>query len=64
MAVRTAHPGATLVENAAVEIAVNRRLDATTQVAVGVAEALLIHLDEALEMVGQGAVEDRALGTA
>ncbi len=45
-------------------MAVNRWLDAAPQVAVGVAEALLIHLDEALEVVGQSAVEDRALGTA
>ncbi len=62
-AVRAAHPGNTLVEDAAVEVAVYRRLDAAAQIAAGVEEALFIHLDEVLEVMGQSAVEDRALGT-
>jgi len=63
-AVRAAHPGDALVEDAAIEVTVDRRLDVATQIAVGVEETLLIHLDEVLEMVGQSAVEDRVLGTA
>ncbi len=63
-AVRAAHPGDALVEDAAVEVAVDRRLDAASQVAVGVPETLLIHLDEVLEVQGEGPVEDRALGMA
>jgi hypothetical protein len=51
-----AQPGDALVKDAALEVAMDRRFNAATQVAVGVAEALLIHLDEVLEMVGQSAV--------
>jgi hypothetical protein len=61
-AVRAAHPGDALVEDAAVEVAVDRRLDAAAKVAVRVAETLLIHLDEVLVVQGQGPVKDRALG--
>jgi hypothetical protein len=53
-AVRAADPGDALVEDAAVEIAVDRRLDAATQITVGVKEPLLIHLDEVLEVLGEG----------
>ena len=37
--VRTTHPGDALIEDAAIEIAVNRRLDAATQIAVSVCAA-------------------------
>ena len=40
-----------------------KRVDAATQIAMGVEEALFIHLDEALEVMGQSAVEDRVPGT-
>ena len=51
-ALRAAHPGDTLVEDAAIEVAMDCRFDAAAQIAVGVAEAFLVHLDEVLEMVG------------
>ena len=35
-AVRAAHPGDALVEDAAIEVTVDRRLDVATQIAVGV----------------------------
>jgi len=41
-AIRAAHPSNALVEDAAIEVAVDCRLDAATQIAVGVKEALLI----------------------
>ncbi len=62
-AIRAAYPGDAVVEDAAVEVAMDRRFDAAAQVAMGVEEPLLIHPDEVLEMMGQSAVEDRALGT-
>jgi hypothetical protein len=61
-AARAAHPGDALVEDAAVEVAVDRRLDTASQVAVGVTETLLIHLDDVLEVQGEGPVKDCVLG--
>ena len=63
-AIRAAHPGDTLVQDAAIEIAVNGRLDATTQIAVGGKETVLVGAQEVLEVMGESPVEDRALGTA
>lgn len=63
-AVRAAHPGDTVVENPAVEVAVDRRLHAAAQVAVSCLEAFLVDEQEALEVVGQGPIEHRALGMA
>ena len=51
-AIRAAHPGDALVEEAAIEVAVDCRLDAATQITVGVKEALLIDTEEVLEVVG------------
>ena len=63
-AIRAAHPGDALVEDAAIEGAVDCRLDAATQIAVGGKEALLIDTEKVLEVMGEGPVEDRALGMA
>ena len=63
-AVRAAYPGDALVEGAAVEVAMDRRLDVATQVAVSVAEALFVDVEETLEMVSEGPVQDGALGVA
>ncbi|MCP4446102.1 MAG: hypothetical protein GY811_12260 [Myxococcales bacterium] len=41
----------------------NRQLNAAAQIAVGVVAALFMHLDEVLEVMGQRAVQGRALGT-
>jgi len=49
-ALRAAHPGDPQVEDAAVEIAVDRRLDAAAQVAVGGEKALLVATHEVLEV--------------
>ncbi len=62
--IRAAHPCDALIEDTAIEVAVDCRLDAATQIAVGVKEALLIDTEEVLEVVGEGPVEDRALGMA
>ena len=51
-------------KDAAVEVAVDRGPDTPPQVAMGALEALLVELEEALEMVGQGAVEHRPLRPA
>ena len=52
-----------LVENPAVEISMDGGLHTVAQIAVGELEALLVDQKEALEVVGQGAVENRALGS-
>ena len=38
------------------------RFNAATQIAMGVAEALLMYLKKMLEMMSQGPIEDRAFG--
>ena len=47
-AIRAAHAGDALVEDAAIEIAVDRRLHAAAQVAVILLEALLVDEQEAI----------------
>ena len=61
LAVGPRHP---VGEDAAVEVAIDRGLDAAPQVTMRALEALVVDLEEALEMVGQGAVEHRPLGPA
>jgi hypothetical protein len=63
-AIRAAHAGDAVVEDAAVEITVNGRLHAAAQVAVTRLKALLVDEQEALEVMREGPVEDRALGMA
>jgi len=64
IATRAAHAGDAVVEDAAVEITVNGRLHAAAQVAVTRLKALLVDEQEALEVMREGPVEDRALGMA
>jgi len=45
-----------------VDVALDRRLHAPTRIAVTLLEAPLVDDEEAFEVVGQGAAEDRALG--
>ena len=63
-AIRAAHPGDALVEDAAVEIAVDRRLHTGAQVSMSALKSLLVEDQETLEVVGERPVEDRALGMA
>ena len=63
-AIRAADAGEAMVEDAAVEVAVDSRLHAAAQVAVGCLETLFVDEDKALEVAGKGPVEDRALGMA
>jgi hypothetical protein len=51
-------------DDAAVEVAIDRGLDTPPKVAMGALEALLINLEEALEVLRQGAVEHRPLRPA
>ena len=60
-AIRAAHPGGAVVENAAVEVAMDRLLHAVTQVSVGPLKSLVVDEKEALEVMGEGPIEDRAL---
>ncbi len=52
-AVRAAHPGDALVEDAAVEVAVDGCLDAAAEVAVGGLEALLVEEEEPFELLAR-----------
>jgi hypothetical protein len=61
-ALRAAHPGDALVEDAAIEIAVDCRLDAGSQVSVTSLKSRLICTQESLEVVGECPVEEGALG--
>ena len=63
-AIRAAHAGDAVVDDAAVEITVNGRPHAAAQVAVTRLKALLVDEQEALEVMREGPVEDRALGMA
>ena len=61
-AVGAAHTGDSLVENAAIEIAVDRWLDAAAQVAVLFLEVLLVDEQEAFEVLRRSSIENRAFG--
>ena len=63
LAIGAADAGDTLVEDAAVEVAMDCGLHTAAQVTVGGLKALLVGQEEALEVVGQSPVEDRALGS-
>jgi hypothetical protein len=63
-AVRAADPGDALVEDAAIEVAVDCRLDAGSQVAVTSLEPRLICAQEPLEVVSECPVEEGVLGMA
>ena len=60
---RTAGTGKAVGEDAAVQVAVDSLLGALAQRPVGRGEALVLHLHEALEVLGQHAVQHRAVGT-
>ena len=63
-AVRAAHSGDAVVEDAAIEIAVDRWLDAAAQVAVLFLEVLLVDEQEAFEVLRESSIENRAFGMA
>ena len=63
-AVGTTHSGHALVEDAAIEVAVDGRLDTATQVAVAVAGALLVQPEGVPKVIGESPPKDRPLGTA
>ena len=62
-AIGAADAGDTLVEDAAVEVAMDREFHTAAQITMGGLEALLVDQEEALEVVGESAVEDGALGS-
>lgn len=62
-AIRTAHPADALVEDAAVKYAVDGGLDAARQIAMRSLKALFIEKEEALDVMGERAAEDRAFRT-
>ena len=61
-ALRAARPGDTVVDDAAVEVAVDRLLNAAPKVAVSPLESLLVDEEEALEVVGERPVEQPTRG--
>jgi len=63
-AVRASHSGDAVVGNAAIEIAVDRWLDAAAQVAVLFLEVLLVDEQEAFEVLRESSIENRAFGMA
>jgi len=63
-AVRASHSGDAVVKDAAIEIAVDRWLDAAAQVAVLFLEVLLVDEQEAFEVLRQSSIENRAFGMA
>ncbi|MGB5392087.1 MAG: hypothetical protein WBP10_18075 [Thermoanaerobaculia bacterium] len=63
-AVRASHSGDAVVEHAAIEIAVDRWLDAAAQVAVLFLEVLLVDEQEAFEVLRESSIENRAFGMA
>ena len=63
-AVRASHSGDAVVEHAAIEIAVDRWLDAAAQVAVLFLEVLLVDEQEAFEVLRESSIENRAFGLA
>jgi hypothetical protein len=63
-AVRASHSGDAVVKDAAIEIAVDRWLDAAAQVAVLFLEVLLVDEQEAFEVLRESSIENRAFGMA
>ena len=56
-AIGAADAGDTLVEDAAVEVAMDREFHTAAQITMGGLEALLVDQEEALEVVGESAVD-------
>ena len=63
-AVRASHSGNAVVEHAAIEIAVDRWLDAAAQVAMLPLKLLLVDEQEAFELLRESSIENRAFGMA
>ncbi len=63
-AVGATHPGGALVEDTAVEVAVDGWLHAASQVAAAVLEAVLVDEQEAFEVLRESSIENRAFGMA
>ena len=63
-AVRTSHPSDAVLEDAAIEIAVDGWLDAAAQDAMLLLKLLLVDEQEAFEVLRESSIENRAFGMA